>query len=1479
MNVWRNTIIAWMFAACAGLAAGVASAQSSDFKVASVGGDISGSALSAQLASGNVTISSANGVTSGNGDVYIDDVLNWSSSYTLTIVAARNIYIRNHVVASGDTAGLVLGYGASGDYSLSGGRVQLLGTSPLLKIGTVGAETIYTVINAVGTPGDANPKALQAMVWNMGGSFALGQNIDATSMSFSSIGSQLAFFTGRFTGLNNSIIGLTIDGTSQTNHTGLFAITSSGSTVRDLRLTGLNVRNDGGSAMAGGLAGANQGMIRNVSVDGTISSLNQSGGITGRNSGTILESSSSASTFGSQSGSLVGLNVGTISNSFAIGAASKRAGSGTYSYIGGLVGVNAGPITNAYASGQVNAPGFGEVGGLTANNGSTILSSYWDTQTSTQMSSSGGAAKTTLQMRQQATFVGWSFPSTWRIDEGSTYPYFPSTTSQPTDTTAPVLSTFFVTPPTWAVSSSEAATAYWIVIPRGAIAPSKAQVKAGVSYVTVTATSHGTNALANGGSTYVNITGLVTGTPYDVYLMAEDASGNQSAILMTPMQFGTNGACGTAAGIATATQPTTNLCALGTATSAISNPPNWTWTCVGSNAGTDANCVAPIAATPTIAPLSLRGNLSATQSTAHGDGHLGDRTAHLAVDSHALVLACNVAACPWTASTTVPWIKIDSTSGTSTGSSGVGSGNYLLLNVDPWEGLESTRTGLISVNDGSGITKQWTILQKPLTDWDQDGVPDEWEQRGYPMPNGVRRSLSGYFMENGVQVLQDHAPYGRIVETEPITAQEKLDAKLKRDIWLWIDEMDGTASVSRLRKNTLPEVARIFSLQGIRLIYQFGRSQIDAPAQSYTLPYSVPLLGTELESIQAVPALKTYGFSKPPHQYRNIVYQHVVWGGGFGSSSPSNSGAICDQPTKMLGANGVSRYGSNSVFIAADPCGGSTLVADDTQVRTLFHELGHTFGLGHGGPWFETAAKAIGGNLWLEGDYDPDRNFKPNMLSTMNYRYGYTPIISRASEPTNYSSNNWDDVNEGNLASFWAKPLTINGVGTQEYGLIFPCQSLLGSEVVSPIVAKPGQSTSCGTYGKPNVADLDRNSTYAEVHVAKSEWDHIWLGLSPGFVASQFGFGLANATERVARADLAFLQQELEPNVTQHTLPLDFRVDLSTPTAQPQELKIVPGQNATIVIGIENQGFRRDTYSFALLSASNFTFSGLSSLTLEPGQKVWLSFTITAPSSWATQRELVRLEAKSELSGFNLSSKVAWEVMPGTDSGPAVQIPVEDRTPNDFTFSALMNAAPDTYNESASTVLSGFDVTLPIQVRGGEMSINGSPYSQYISNVNSGDTLRLRAVSSAIGGDTRTVEVAVGGLVRTFDVKTMLTCGLDIDGDTNISAAKDGVLLNRYFLGYRGDALVAGLNLTGSHSSAQAITDFIGTGSKYDVFGRGAGSPSATTDGLVLTRLMLGMPDSALLSGIAIPLNASFTSASAVRTFVNTKCGTNLGSP
>ena len=85
-----------------------------DFKVvadtglAFANGDMTGTTLATQLATTNVELQSAAGNTAGSGNVNISDRVQWSANTTLTLTASNDVNVYSNIVATGNTAGLVI---------------------------------------------------------------------------------------------------------------------------------------------------------------------------------------------------------------------------------------------------------------------------------------------------------------------------------------------------------------------------------------------------------------------------------------------------------------------------------------------------------------------------------------------------------------------------------------------------------------------------------------------------------------------------------------------------------------------------------------------------------------------------------------------------------------------------------------------------------------------------------------------------------------------------------------------------------------------------------------------------------------------------------------------------------------------------------------------------------------------------------------------------------------------------------------------------------------------------------------------------------------------------------------------------------------------------------------------------------------------------------------------------------------------------
>ena len=185
-------------------------------------------------------------------------------------------------------------------------------------------------------------------------------------------------------------------------------------------------------ASVGSLAGINRGSITNSCSTGYIRGSVVIGGLVGSlRSGIIGNSYSTVqiSADGNSIGGLVGenLKLAKVTNSYATGPVTG------HGRVGGLVGENVGTINNSYSTGPVT--GNSDIGGLIGEAGSetTVVHSYWDTETSGRSNSAKEGAgraegKTFAELRlptapgSTATeiYYGWNHDD-W--DFGTSYQY------------------------------------------------------------------------------------------------------------------------------------------------------------------------------------------------------------------------------------------------------------------------------------------------------------------------------------------------------------------------------------------------------------------------------------------------------------------------------------------------------------------------------------------------------------------------------------------------------------------------------------------------------------------------------------------------------------------------------------------------------------------------------------------------------------------------------------------------------------------------------------------------------------------------------------------------------------------------------------------------------------------------------------------------------------------------------------------------
>ncbi|HEY8063578.1 MAG TPA: filamentous hemagglutinin N-terminal domain-containing protein [Methylosinus sp.] len=360
-----------------------------------IGGDITGTALTSQLASNNVTIQSTSG-HGADGNIYVNDAVSWSGN-KLTLTATNNVFIDAVMTATG-TASFAANYGVGtnadgtpkGLYTYQGATNGVF--AGRLDFSSTGTFTLnganYTVITTVA--------GLDAVRNDLAGNYVLGADLSGLrARNWSGPLGATTAFTGNFNGLGHTVISPQLTGS------GLFATIGAGGLVSNFGVASATI-NAGttSSAAAGLLANVNRGSVVNSFSSGNVIprasanptvTIDSVGGLVGVNSGLIAQSYSLTNVaVTSIGGGLVGTNEasGAIIDS---SARAMNSGSNTQvitntafgvsnlSFVGGLVGVNAGTIVRSYAGNQIklsSADTTSIAGGFVGKNAGTIDQSY-----------------------------------------------------------------------------------------------------------------------------------------------------------------------------------------------------------------------------------------------------------------------------------------------------------------------------------------------------------------------------------------------------------------------------------------------------------------------------------------------------------------------------------------------------------------------------------------------------------------------------------------------------------------------------------------------------------------------------------------------------------------------------------------------------------------------------------------------------------------------------------------------------------------------------------------------------------------------------------------------------------------------------------------------------------------------------------------------------------------------------------------------
>jgi PKD domain len=291
-------------------------------------------------------------------------------------------------------------------------------------------------------------------------------------------------------------------------------------------------------------------------------------------------------------------------------------------------------------------------------------------------------------------------------------------------------------------------------------------------------------------------------------------------------------------------------------------------------------------------------------------------------------------------------------------------------------------------------SKGWTVTTGK--DSDGDSLPDEWERSGLTIDAGDACFPGDVSIERGGEFIDlramgsDPMQKDIFVHADWMAAQLELVFQPARIAMKWVMEAFATAPVDN------PD-GRV----GVNLHIDSGPTSIMNPktleawndlSEAGEVPYQNKITSSDLDAVKSI----HFTPSKRFRVFRYAIFSDALaYNGGCNADKPDTvTGIAPESPgtSMLLGMGSFYRF-LKTELAHKDPELKDFVLA---EAGTFMHELGHTLGLRHGG-----TANTSGPPFF--GDGSQDRNYKPNYLSVMNYRFHHGLFNRDGSRGFDYS--------------------------------------------------------------------------------------------------------------------------------------------------------------------------------------------------------------------------------------------------------------------------------------------------------------------------------------------------------------------------------------------------------------------------------------------------------------------------------------------
>jgi hypothetical protein len=256
------------------------------------------------------------------------------------------------------------------------------------------------------------------------------------------------------------------------------------------------------------------------------------------------------------------------------------------------------------------------------------------------------------------------------------------------------------------------------------------------------------------------------------------------------------------------------------------------------------------------------------------------------------------------------------------------------------------------------------------------------------------------------------------------------------------------------------------------------------------------------------------------------------------------------------------------------------------------------------------------------------------------------------------------------------------------------------------------------------------------------------------------------------------------------------------------------------------------------VSSAAFTVTGITApvpISVIGGKYQIDSAAFTSTSGTVSAGQTVKVSVFSS-NGFG-TTKTASITVGGITAQFSVTTLAADTTPDAFSFAAVTGAALSTVSVSAPITVAGVNTDAPIQVTGGEYSIDSTTnFVSTAGTVKNAQVVRVRATSSNAFNTPVNVVLTIGGVTGTFTITTLAE---DITPDpfsfTPVTGAEPNANGNSNTVTIAGINSSAAVTITGGQYSINgaALTNQAATitnGQTISVTGTASSSFSTTTE-------------------------------------------------